>query len=236
MLNVVVSMSTARRLAAGLRISLGHLAQGVFLQFGLGQQPLEPGILLAQLLELLSGIGVHPAVGAVPVVQRRRRHTEFGGDLLASLPLASQLVRTAQFAHDVFRGMPLLTSHDFIVPFGPASGHRTLKVIGLIPGEDAKVALRDKTSGPFVGIYDRFQSKARPVSVQRAKERHGSVLGSAASKLRVVMLSKSQLKDPSFTRITPSRVMSTMLTVASNTCGCQSTRASQWASDCDRAV
>jgi hypothetical protein len=42
MLNVEVSMSTARLLAAGLRIF--HLAQGILFQLGLGQQPLESGV------------------------------------------------------------------------------------------------------------------------------------------------------------------------------------------------
>ena len=73
MLNVVVSMSTARRLAAGLRISLGHLTQGILFQFGLGQQPLQPAVLLTQLLELLGSVSVHAAVGAAPVVQRRAK-------------------------------------------------------------------------------------------------------------------------------------------------------------------
>jgi hypothetical protein len=51
--------------------------------------------------------------------QRRRRHTEFGGDLLTGLTCRIQLVRAAQFAHDVLRGMPLLTRHLFIGPFRP---------------------------------------------------------------------------------------------------------------------
>jgi len=44
----------------------------------------------------------------------------------------SQLVRAAQLAHDVLGGMPLATSHVFIVPFSPTSGHRTLELVGLI--------------------------------------------------------------------------------------------------------
>src|SRR5262249_24377018 len=47
----------------------GDLPQRIFLQFGLGQQPLQPRVLLAQLLEFLGGIGIHPAVRAAPVVQ-----------------------------------------------------------------------------------------------------------------------------------------------------------------------
>jgi hypothetical protein len=130
-------MSTARRLAAGLRIFLGHLAQGILFQFSLGQQPLQAGVLLTQLLEFLGGVGVHPAVGAAPVVQRRRRHSQLGGDLLTGLARRGQFVRAAQLAHDVLRGMPLPTSHVFIVPSSPRSGHRTLKLVGLIHWEHA---------------------------------------------------------------------------------------------------
>jgi hypothetical protein len=137
MSKVSLSMSTARRLAAGLRISLGDLPQRIFNQLGLGQQPLQSGVLLAQLFEFLGGVGVHAAVGTPPVVQRRRRHAQFGGDLLTGLALRGQLVRAAQFAHDVLRGMPLPTSHLFIVPSGPTSGHRTLELDGLIQWEHA---------------------------------------------------------------------------------------------------
>src|SRR6478672_6480472 len=124
---VAVSMSTARRLAAGVRIFPCHLAQRIFFQFGLGQQPLEPGVLLAQLLELLGGVGIHAAVGAAPVVQRRRRHAELAGDLLTGLALGSQLIRAAQLAHNVLRGMPLPTSHKFHRPFQPDIGPQDSK-------------------------------------------------------------------------------------------------------------
>jgi hypothetical protein len=66
MLNVVVSMSTARRLAAGLRIFPSRPPARRLLQLGVGQQPLEAGVLLAQLLELFGGVGIHPAIGAAP--------------------------------------------------------------------------------------------------------------------------------------------------------------------------
>jgi hypothetical protein len=46
---------------------------------------IEPGVLLAKLLQLLGRIGVHPAVAAAPVVQRRRRHLQLSADLLARL-------------------------------------------------------------------------------------------------------------------------------------------------------
>jgi hypothetical protein len=120
-------MSTARRLAAGLRIFLGHLTQRVLLQLRLGQQPLQSAVLLAQLLELLGRIGIHPAVGAAPVAQRRRRHSQLGGDLLTDLALGSQLVRPPQLAHDVLRGMPLPTSHKFHRPFQPDIGPQDSK-------------------------------------------------------------------------------------------------------------
>ncbi|ODQ97464.1 hypothetical protein BHQ21_26255 [Mycobacterium sherrisii] len=119
-------MSTARRGAA-----LGRWAQNFplatsrnasFSSSASTQQPLEPGVLLAQLLEFLGGIGVHPAVDASPVVQRRRSDTQFGGDLLAVLTLSGQLIRAAQLAHDVLRGMPFATSHVFHRPFRPDLG------------------------------------------------------------------------------------------------------------------
>jgi hypothetical protein len=53
--------------------------------------------------------------------------------------LGSQVVRTAQFAHDVLRGMPLPTSHVFLVPSHPTSGHRTLKLVGLIQRKYGRV-------------------------------------------------------------------------------------------------
>src|SRR5258708_10202243 len=82
-------------------------------------------------------------IDAPPVVQRRRRDTEFGGDLHAGLACSGQLVRAAQFAHDVLRGMPLPTSHLLIVPSSPTSGHRTLELDGLIHGEHASSSGED---------------------------------------------------------------------------------------------
>ena len=81
----------------------------------------------SQLLELLGGVGVHAAVSAAPVVQSRRRHPEFGGDLLTGLALGSQLISTAQLAHDVLRGMPLPTSHSSHRPFQPDIGPQNSK-------------------------------------------------------------------------------------------------------------
>jgi transposase len=104
------------------RSVLCNLPQGVLLQLGLGQQPLESSVLFTQFLELLGGVGVHPTVGAAPVVQRRRRHLQLGGDLLASLACCGQLVRAAQLAHNVLRGMPLPTSHVIHRPFQPTNG------------------------------------------------------------------------------------------------------------------
>ena len=43
------------------------LPQGVLDQLGLGQQPPQSGVLLAQRLEFLGGVGVHPAIRAAPV-------------------------------------------------------------------------------------------------------------------------------------------------------------------------
>jgi hypothetical protein len=63
------------------------------------------------------------------IMPRHRRHSEFGGDLLTGLALGSQLVRAPERAHDVLRGMPLPTSHVFIVASSPTSGHRTLKLV-----------------------------------------------------------------------------------------------------------
>src|SRR6478609_3411389 len=109
MLNAVLSMSTARRLAAGLRIFPSQPPAARPSRVRPRPAALESGVLLAQLLEPLGGIGVHPAIGAAPVVQRRRGYPDFGGDgdLLANLALGSQLIRAAQLAHDVLRGMPL---------------------------------------------------------------------------------------------------------------------------------
>ncbi len=53
----------------------------------------EPCVLLTQLLELLGGIDVHTAVGAPPVVQRRRRHLQLDSDLFARPALSGQLIR-----------------------------------------------------------------------------------------------------------------------------------------------
>ena len=41
-------------------------------QLGLGQQPRESGVLLAQSSESRGDVGVEPTVGATPVVQRCR--------------------------------------------------------------------------------------------------------------------------------------------------------------------
>lgn len=50
---VFTSTSTARRLAAGLRIFQCYLPQCILLQLGLGEQPFELAVLLAKLLEFL---------------------------------------------------------------------------------------------------------------------------------------------------------------------------------------
>src|SRR6478672_8455162 len=175
---VAVSMSTARRLAAGLRIFPCHLAQRIFFQFGLGQQPLEPGVLLAQLLELLGGVGIHAAVGAAPVVQRRRRHAELAGDLLTGLALGSQLIRTAQLAHNVLRGMPLPTSHKFHRPFQPDIGPQDSKTswthsagtrhrwLGPKYVVWSKAWSRSQGSCAAMGLEHRAQ-RASPVSTRR---------------------------------------------------------------------
>ena len=81
----------------------------------------------SQLFEFLGSVGVHAAIGAAPVVQRRRRHSEFGGDLLAGLAFGSHLVRAAQLAHDALRGMPLPTSHNVHRPFQPDIGPQDSK-------------------------------------------------------------------------------------------------------------
>ena len=54
-------------------------------------------------------MGVRPAIGAPLIVYRCRRHLQFG-DHLAGLALGSQLIRTAQLAHNVSRGVPLPSS------------------------------------------------------------------------------------------------------------------------------
>lgn len=50
---VLTSMSTARRLAAGLRIFQCYLPQCILLQLGLGKEAFELAVLLAKLLEFL---------------------------------------------------------------------------------------------------------------------------------------------------------------------------------------
>ncbi|WP_165839915.1 hypothetical protein [Mycobacterium montefiorense] len=49
------------------------------------------------------------------------------GDLLTGFALCAQLIRTAQFAHDVLRGIPLPTSHVFHRPFQPDIGPQDSK-------------------------------------------------------------------------------------------------------------
>src|SRR6476646_718352 len=64
--------------SCGPTIGAGRDDQTHGCQLGLGQRPLEPSVLLAQLRVLLGGVGVHPAVAAAPAVQRRRRHLQLG--------------------------------------------------------------------------------------------------------------------------------------------------------------
>jgi hypothetical protein len=132
-LKMFLSISTARRLAAGLRIFPQPPMQRFPLQLGLGQQPLEAGGLLAQFLEFLSSIGLHPAVGKPPVVQRRRRHTEIGGDLLTVLTAvdssARRSLRTMSFAERRVR--PTTCSSPLAAR---TSSHRTLELDRLSPG------------------------------------------------------------------------------------------------------
>src|SRR5271156_2397087 len=56
-----------------------------------------------------------------------RRNRQIGGNLLARPALSSQLVSSAQLAHDVLSGMPLPTSHKFHRPFQPDIGPRDSK-------------------------------------------------------------------------------------------------------------
>ena len=87
------------------RFGFVTIPQCVLFEFGLGQRPLEARVLLAQLLKFLGGVGVHAAVGAAPVVQRGRRHTELGGDLLTCLAFSSRLISWAQFARPRTTGL-----------------------------------------------------------------------------------------------------------------------------------
>jgi hypothetical protein len=56
--------------------------------------------------------------------------------------------------------MPLPTSHMFVVPSSPTSGHRTLKPAGLIHREHAIITHR----GPFT--LNRFETESGQMKVQ----------------------------------------------------------------------
>jgi hypothetical protein len=105
------------------------------LQLGLGQQPLEAGVLLPQLFELFCSVYVHPTVSAPPAVQRRRRHLEVGGDLFVGLARCSELIGAAQLAHHVLRGILPPASHVFIVPSDPQPAPHDSKTADSFTGD-----------------------------------------------------------------------------------------------------
>jgi len=65
-----------------------HLAQGIYLQFDSGQQPLQAALLLAQLLELLGGV-------AILRPQARRQLYSIAGDSLSSAAISSPVLPSA---------------------------------------------------------------------------------------------------------------------------------------------
>ena len=121
---VFTSMSTARRLAAGLRIfsSLPPAAHPFRAQPR--KQVFELAVPLAQVFEFPRGIGVHPAVLTPLVGQRRRRHLELRRDLLLRLARSSELIGTAQRAHDVLARVAYPGSHVLHRPVRPAHGEQ----------------------------------------------------------------------------------------------------------------
>lgn len=94
---------------------------------GVGQQPLQPSVLLAQFVEFLGGLGVDAAVLAAPVVERGGGYPDLGSAI--SSPVLPAVVSSS--ARRSFRTMSsaecrLRPAMSMIVPSRPSPGQTGL--------------------------------------------------------------------------------------------------------------
>jgi hypothetical protein len=92
---------TARRRRPGVRISPGHLPEHVDVEFFVGQQALEPGVLLLQGLEPHHVLGTHGLELVAPALIGRDRDLEVATDLGHVGPFRQQSIGLSELAADL---------------------------------------------------------------------------------------------------------------------------------------
>ena len=93
------------------KFSLGDLLQRGLLQLGVGQQPLQRGVLPLEVLQPFGVIGLQPAELVAPPVVGLLGHPELPADIGDVLALAQHPIRLRQFPHDLLRRVPLPRRH-----------------------------------------------------------------------------------------------------------------------------
>jgi hypothetical protein len=92
--------------ATGSEVPPGDLPQRLDLELLVGDDPLQPLVLLLQLPPSLGVVGLHPAVLVLPPVLPLLGHLQVpahGGDVLG---LVQQLVRLSELSDDLVGGVP----------------------------------------------------------------------------------------------------------------------------------
>jgi len=105
----------------GSEVSPGQLLEHVDVQGLIGDDLLQPLVLLLQLLESFGVLALHPAVLGHPAMPGRGRHLQVLAHLVDVLALIQQLLTLAELADRLLRGVPS-SRHDREVLLRPSSG------------------------------------------------------------------------------------------------------------------
>jgi hypothetical protein len=95
-------------------------------EFGVGQQSLQSGVLALQLFEPFRVVGLHAAVLGDPAMPSRLSNLEVPAHLVELLATAEVLVALSELADDLFRRMPpaLVCTHVDVDSSCPRIGHQ----------------------------------------------------------------------------------------------------------------
>ncbi len=141
-----MSMSTARRFGSRARNFPLHFPQGILLQLGLRQQPLELAVLSRSSRSSLA------ALTSIPPCERRQLYS-LAAETSSSAAICSPVLPSAasssarrSLAHDLLRRMhlPLTSSHQFQCPSSPILGPSDSKT----KRRHARGTRRSRTSPP----------------------------------------------------------------------------------------
>ena len=101
----------------GLEVSTRYFTQNRFVQFGVGNGPFEPSVLMLKILESVSLIGLNSAVVFTPLIVGLLRNTDRLTELRHRLPLRTLNLSCAKFQDDLV-GCKSFVWHDLLPWFG----------------------------------------------------------------------------------------------------------------------